>query len=40
MSTNKWGRLFLFSRKIDFGKLEGGIGSTFSDGSGYFDGEN
>lgn len=33
-------KIFLFSKKKDFSQLEGGTGYTYSDGSGYFEGDN
>lgn len=40
MGKKDLGRIFLFSKKVDFSKLEGGTGYTYSDGSGYFEGKN
>lgn len=40
MKRNDLGKIFLFSKETDFSKLEGGTGYTYSDGSGYFEGDN
>lgn len=40
MDEKDLGKIFLFSKNKDFSKLEGGKGYTYSDGSGYFDGNN
>ena len=40
MRKKDLGKIFLFSKKKDFSQLEGGIGYTYSDGSGYFEGDN
>lgn len=36
----KLGEIFLFSKDVDFSKIEDGYGSRYSDGSGYFDGND
>lgn len=40
MKKKDLGKVFLFSKKKDFSKLDGGTGYTYSDGSGYFEGKN
>lgn len=40
MGRKDLGKTFLFSKNVDFSKIEGGTGYTYSDGSGYFEGDN
>lgn len=40
MGKKNLGKTFLFSKKKDFSQIDGGTGYTYSDGSGYFDGDS
>jgi len=40
MSNKNLGKIFLFSKNYDFSQIKNGTGARYSDGSGYFDGDD